>query len=346
MTGWALVAAGLLLLANGAFVAVEFALLAARRPNIERLAAEGSRRARAAASAMGDLSDQLAGAQLGITMASLGLGFVAEPAVGHLIEVALEPIELPSGVSHTVSFVVALSLVVFVHMVIGEMVPKNMAIADPERTVLWIAVPWRGYMVLTRPVVRALNGVANVGLRLLGVAPQASLSSAHTAEELSAMLAASRSEGAIADFEHDLLSGALDFGEREAASVMVPRDEVVSVSRRAPVGEVEAIVVDTGRTRLPVTDAGIDDIVGFVHAKDLLPLPPEAQAGPVPVQLIRQMLVVPTDRSIEDLLRAMRRSRSHVALVTRPDGATAGIVTLEDVVEALVGKIRDESDRP
>ena len=335
-TPWALVAAALLLVANGFFVAVEFAVVGSRRTRLERLRDEGVARAGHALAATGDLNLQLAGAQLGITMASLGLGAVAEPAVAGLLDAVL---------GHTVAVVVALVLVVFAHLVVGEMVPKNIALTDPERTLLALVLPNRAYLWLFRPLIGVLNGVANLGMRVLRVEPRRELASARTAEDLAVMLAASREEGLIEDFAHDLLAGVLDFGDRVVGSVMVPRAQVVTVPVGATVAAVERVVVDTGHSRLPVVGRDLDDVRGFIHAKDLLTLPPEVRDRPVPVRLIRRMLVVPTTRSLEDVLLGMRRVRVHFALVVDETGATAGIVTLEDLLEELVGDIVDESDR-
>jgi CBS domain containing-hemolysin-like protein len=336
----------LLLLANGFFVAVEFALIASRRTKLEALAEDGSARARLALGSMSHLNLQLAGAQLGITMASLLLGFVAEPAVGGLIEDALEGIvDLPSGLLHTIGFVVALTVVAFLHMVIGEMVPKNVAIADPERTMLALAVPNRAYVTVFGPVLRVLNALSNAGVRLLGVEPRDELATAASADELAAMLGASRDEGLIEDVAHQLLTGALDLGDRGITTVMVPPAEVVWLPRTATPAEAEELVVQSGHTRLLVAGDGVDDLLGFVHAKDLLTLSGPARERPLPLGRVRRMLVLGARTSLDDALLAMQQARVHVAVVTDGNGRTLGIATLEDVIEALVGDIRDESDR-
>jgi CBS domain containing-hemolysin-like protein len=344
VTVWFLLLAVLLLVANGFFVAVEFALIASRRTKLETEAEAGSITARLAVNATRELSLQLAGAQLGITMASLGLGAVAEPAVAHLVEDAIEPFaELPSGVLHSVSFTVALTIVVFLHLVVGEMVPKNVALAAPEQTMRLLAVPNRIYVTLFGPVIRTLNALANAGVRVFGIEPRDELAMAHTADELSGMLAASREEGLIEELAHDLLSGALDFGERPVRSVMVPRERVVSVPRTATIEEAEALAVDSGISRLLVTGRDLDDIVGFVHVKDLLTVLAGARRRPIPVSRIRRVLIVTPERPLDEVLVAMRRGRAHVAVV-RASGRTLGVATLEDLVEHLVGDIRDESD--
>jgi CBS domain containing-hemolysin-like protein len=336
----------LLLFANAFFVAVEFALIASRRARLEALAEEGSNRARHALESLRDLNLQLAGAQLGITMASLLLGFVAEPTVAKLIERGIEQFaDVPDRLLHTIGFAIALTIVVFLHMVIGEMVPKNIAIASPERTLLALTALNRLYLFLFRPVIRLLNALANAGVRVLGASPRDELVAAHTAEEIANMLGESREEGLIEEMAHQLMTGALDLGERDVASVMVGRAGVVWVPRAATPAEAEEVVVDSGHTRLVVCGDGIDDVLGFVHAKDLLTVPAAARRRPLPLSRIRRMLVLDPGTHLDDALVAMKRARAHLAIVAGEDGRTLGLVTLEDVIEAVVGDIRDESDR-
>ena len=334
----------LLLLANGFFVAVEFALIASRRTKLEAMAEQGSSRARVALGSMRHLNVQLAGAQLGVTMASLLLGFVAEPTIGRLLEDALGHV-VPDGVAATAGFIVALTLVAFLHMVIGEMVPKNIAIAAPEATLLALSLPNRAYVTVLGPVLRILNAMANGLVRLLGVEPRDDLATAASADELALMLGASREEGLIEDVAHQLLTGALDLGDRSIATVMVPSDDVHWLPRSATVAEAEAAVVATGHSRLVVADRDVDDILGFVHAKDLLTVPATGRDRALPLSRIRRMPLLGPATTLDDALLAMQQSRVHVAVVTDDDGRTTGIVTLEDVIEALVGDIRDESDR-
>jgi CBS domain containing-hemolysin-like protein len=338
-----------LLAANGAFVAVEFSLLASRRTRIEARAEEGDGRARAALASMRELNVQLAGAQLGVTMASLLLGFVLEPAVSHLLDDALGGIgALPDGVVHTLGFLVGLTIVAFLHMVIGEMVPKNIALADPERTLLALSRTNRAYVVVTGPVLRALTAIVNAGVRLLGVEPRDELATSASAQELADMLGQSREEGLIEEVAHQLLTGALRLGQRTVGAVMVPRRDVVWLRRTATPAEAEALVVSSGLTRIVVGDEGIDraeDLVGFLHAKDLLTVPGPARHRPLPVGRLRPMLVLGETMPLDEALLQMQRERLHVAAVTDRVGRTLGIATLEDVIEALVGDIRDESDR-
>lgn len=342
----ALVASVVLIAVNAWFVAWEYGLVAAQTTKLDALAEDGSRRAALALAALERRSRHLVGAQLAITVASIALGVLTEPGVARLIEPIVEVFgDPPSGVVRGVSLVVAFALVALLHMVLGEMVPKWLALAGPERTVLALAPLNTIFGAVFRPVIWAVDLFASAVLRLLGLRRMYEHGAAHTATEFVSMLDASREGGMLEESEHSLLAGALDFRSRVADAVMVPRDRVVYVNRRMTVGSIERIAHQSGHSRLPVVGTGLDNVIGFLHVKDLLRLPLEARDEPVPLELIRRMLVVPGDRPLEDVLRAMRRARSHVALVRGPDGRTLGIVTLEDVLEALVGDIRDESDR-
>ena len=341
----ALAAAVVLLGANAFFVAAEFALVAARAARLETAAATGDRRSALALTLVRDLQAQLAGAQLGITMASLVLGYVAEPAIAHLIEPLIETVaEVPAGVLHTISFAVALFVVTTLHVVVGEMVPKNIAIAGPESAARLLAPAIRVYGVVFKPVIWSLNVVSNAMVRLVGLRPVDEINTALTINEFRTLLAGAREEGVIEPTEHELLSGALEFRVRSAGSMMVPADRLVSVPRGVSVARLEHIVASSGHTRVPVWGSEPDDVLGFVHAKDLLRMPTEAPADPLPLELVRRMRVVSPDMPGRDLLLYMRRSRVHMALVRDEAGTMLGVVTLEDVLEALVGDIFDETD--
>lgn len=344
MTLGAAVLIVVLLLANGFFVCAEFALIAARRSHIEHLANQGNRRAVVAMRSIRELSLMLAGAQLGITMASLGLGAVAEPSVAHVLEQWLSGFQLSSAITHSIAFVAALTIVVFFHMVIGEMAPKNIAIARPEGSALWLAYPIRIYSKIFRPFLVALNGFANAVLRAVNIEPRDELSTVHTAEEIGMMVKASHREGAIDQFQERVLSGIAGFNELDAGAVLVPRTDMVAVPITATPATFEDLVNTHGHSRFPVYSEDSDRILGFFHSKDLLRIPEGARDKRIPRRLIRSLLVVPESRKLFPLLRDMRRERTHVALVLDEHGGTAGIVTLEDVLEELVGDIQDEHD--
>jgi CBS domain containing-hemolysin-like protein len=342
MNWWALLWMVLLLAANGFFVAAEFAFVTARRNVLE---ARGGRSARVAAGLNRELSLSLAGAQLGITMASLLLGYVAEPAVAAILERGLGFLRIPEAALHPIALVIALMIVVFLHMVIGEMAPKNITIATPERAALALALPFRAFMLVFRPAIVLLNGVANGVLRLARVQPATSLETSHSAEELAVLIAEGRREGVIGDFAHRLLTGAIVFGDRAASELMVPRADTVAVRSRATVAMIEDVMLRSGHSRIPVHTGDLDDVLGFVHAKDLLAVEEEARARPLDPSLIRPLLVVGETAPVQSVLAEMRRTHNHLALVVDEYGGTAGIIALEDIAEELVGEIWDEYDR-
>jgi magnesium and cobalt exporter, CNNM family len=344
----ALIASALLLAANAFFVAVEFALVASRRTKLAALADEGSKAAARAMDSMKDLSRQLAGAQLGITICSLLLGYVAEPAIAHALEDLLQDrVQLSEGVATTVGFAVALSIVVFLHMVLGEMVPKNIAIAEPERTVLVLDWANRLYMRIFGPVIVVLNALANGIIRLVGAEPADEISDSHTSDELADMVSASREEGLIQDVQGQILRGALAIGEAPIGPMVVPRDRIGFVPRHATTVDAEQEVLRSGHTRLLVVgDGGLDDVLGFLHAKDLLTVPAGLREAPLPLGKIRRLPILRDDTIVDDVLLALQKARVHLALVADSAGRTVGIVSLEDALEELVGEIVDESDKP
>ena len=345
MTALYIVVAVVLLVANAGFVAVEFALIAARRSRLEPLAEAGNRRARMALAAMGDINRQLAGAQLGITMASLGLGFVAEPAVARLIERAVESfVHLPSGVLHTISFAVALALVVYLHMVLGEMVPKNVALAGAERTAMWLAPVNRLYAIVFGPLIGLLNRLSAGLVRLFRVEPIDELSTTHTAQELAAVVEHSAAEGFLDEFDRSLLSSALELAGRPVRSVMVPRDQIVAVEQEATVSEVVEVMTASGHSRVLVQDGSPDQVVGFVHAKDLFDTTRVEAEQPLGEELIRIVPTIDEETSLEGALVLMQGSRRHLAVIRQGGRRTVGLVTLEDVLEVLVGDLFDETD--
>jgi CBS domain containing-hemolysin-like protein len=341
MNWWALLWMVVLLAANGFFVAAEFASITARRNVLEE---RESRPARAAARLTRELSLSLAAAQLGITMSSLLLGFVAEPAVAGILQRGLGFLRIPEGVLHPIALTVALMIVVFLHMVLGEMAPKNMAITAPERVALAVALPFRWFIVLFRPVIALLNTLANGMLHLLRVQPADALELGHSAEELAVLIAEGRREGVIGDFAHRLLTGAIVFGDRAAAGLMVPRPDTVAVDAGATVADIEDLMLRSGHSRIPIHTGDLDDVLGFVHTKDLLGVEDRARHRPLDHSLIRPLLVVGETAPVRAVLTEMRRTHNHLALVVDEYGGTAGIIALEDIAEELVGEIWDEYD--
>jgi len=335
---WAAVLSVALLLANGAFVALEFALVGARFSRLEPLAADGRRSARLAVVAMRRLNVQLAGAQLGITLASLSLGYVAEPLVVHALEDLLALGPVPPAVGRVVSLVLGIGVVVFLHMVVGEMVPKNLAITAPERTLLVLARPNQWYLRVVGPLVWLLNAIALAGVRLLRVTPRDAVDTVPTADDLARMLDESHRLGLIEGGAQRLLTGVLEFGSRTVAAVMVPPEAIVALDDTTTVAEAEALVASSGHSRLPMVASGGEPL-GFVHAKDLLALGEGMANRPVPMRLVRSMPVVGSDASLDEVMGTMRRTGKHMALVS--DGQITGLVTMEDLLEELVGDIAD-----
>ncbi|MEO9139908.1 MAG: hemolysin family protein, partial [Jatrophihabitans sp.] len=334
MTVLALGAAVLLLLGNGFFVAAEFASVSVRRAQVEPLAEAGSKRAARVLVALRRLSLLLAGAQLGITLCSLGLGAVAEPAVAVLFEDLFDLVGLPSQFAHPVAFAVALALVVLLHMVIGEMVPKNIALATSERAALILVPALDTFVRVTGVLIRSLNALANGTLRLIGVEPQDELKSAYTPEELADILAESRSEGYLDAGQHQRLTSALSFGDRTAGDIVVPTSELVTVTSSTTVADLQEYAVETGFSRFPVRDG--DLLVGFVHVKDAL-IGDHEPSEPLARRHLHAMPHIDAATLLPDVLTALRRARSHMGNVIA-DGQSIGVVALEDIVEEVVGE--------
>jgi CBS domain containing-hemolysin-like protein len=343
---WPFVVIVVLLAVNGFFVALEFALVGSRRSRLEPMANAGDRSAIRALAAMKELSIQLAGAQLGITIASLVLGLVGEPAVAHSIEsLAHHASWIPQGWVHPMAAVIGLLIIVFAHMVLGEMVPKNLTLTHPESVLKVVSGPNRLYLLFARPLVIVLNWFGNMGVRMFGVEPKDEISDTHSAQELAVLVSVSHEEGAIPNFSAELLSGVLDFGQRTVASVMVARESVAAVSVQATPRELEEAVRELGHTRLLVVgDGGIDDVRGFLHAKDLLTIPDSEIDSPVPPRLVRPTLETECEKGLEELLKKMQSTRVHFATVYNDDESTAGIVTLDDLLEELLSDLTDDED--
>jgi CBS domain containing-hemolysin-like protein len=327
---------------NGFFVAVEISLLAARRGIIEQRAEAGEARAVAALRALRELPITFGGAQLGITLASLGLGAVAEPAIADALKTVLARTELPEGASVAIAITVALAVVVFLHMVMGEMAPKNLAIARAEDVALAVARPFALAMRVFRPVVVLLNGIANVLARAVGVQVVDERQLGHSAEELLLVLGQARESGSIGVEEARLFAAALELRDVVAGAAMTPRIDLVAVATEATVAEVLAAAAQSGHTRLPVYERDIDHVVGLVHVKDLLVGTHDDDA--LVTGVMRPVVAVPESRDLESLLRELLGTHAQAAVVIDEFGGTAGLVTLEDVFEELVGDIVDEFD--
>ena len=337
VTGWALagylVVAFVLIILNGAYVAYEFAVLATRRQELAE--AGDTRTTRAALDSLSDLSMQLAGAQLGITIVSLGLGYVAEPAFESILGPLTEQF-LSEDMSSVVSFAAALLIVVFLHLVFGEMVPKNLALAAPTATLRFLVLPYRAYLWLFRPLALFLNSIANVGCRLLGVEPRDELIAVHSVAELVDIVSVSSREGSIESDSAELLQGALTFAERTISEIAVPISELTSVRLGATPALLEQVVASSGQARIPVIGPQQNlQLVGYFNARDLVNVDRQDRTAPMPVSLLRRIIVVPGDRSLVDVLRVLRSRRRPFAVVV--DGTNlVGVVSVEEIVEALL----------
>lgn len=325
----------LLLLGNGFFVGSEFALIASRRTVVEPLAAS-SARARLALRAMNQIPLMIAGAQLGITVCSLGLGAIAEPALAHLLEGPFTAAGLPEQAVHPVAFVLALGVIVFLHTVIGEMVPKNLTIAGPEASVLWLGPPMLWFCLGTKPLLLAMKWASRTLLRIWGIEAADAVKTVYTAEELAGLVAESRTEGLLDPEAHARITGALALSRRTAGEVLQPWATVDTVPDDITPGSLEALATRARRSRFPVIDRDTRRVLGFVHVKDVLPINGGARRQPLPRELVRPLGVVPANRTLADLMLQMRRGRSHIVLVS-DGGRPLGIVTMEDVLAAVVG---------
>lgn len=336
----------LLVAANAFFVAAEFALVAVRRSRIDQLAAEGNRSAAVVQQALGSLDRYISGTQLGITLASLALGWIGEPAIAVLVDAGLSAIGIPvpAGVAHSgAAIIVAFSVVTFLHIVFGELMPKSVALLTPEAVSLWVTRPLIVFSNVMSPFINLLNGTANRLLRLVGFEPASEGSHVHSPEELRLLVMQARAHGTLDESDSAMLAGVFDFHNKKAWDVMRPRTEIAAIPEDAD----EATLRQTLRTerysRYPVYRETLDDIVGVLLAKDFW-----LYDGDRPFELsahLREPLFVPATRAAERVLEDLRRTRAHLAVVLDEYGGTAGIVTLEDLVEEVVGDIADEYDQ-
>ncbi|ARD41298.1 hemolysin family protein [Actinomyces gaoshouyii] len=361
-TPLALAIAVSLLVGNAFFVGAEFAVTSSRRAALEPLAEAGDVRARTALWALEHVSAMLATAQLGVTLCSTGLGVIAEPALAHLLAGPLLAVGAGESGAHAAAVVVALVIVVFLHVVAGEMVPKNLSIAAPESAARWLAPPLVALSRLFGPVITGLNGIANGVLRALGMEPRDEVSAVYTVEEVAAIVERSTAEGVLDD-DSGLLSSTIEFSEETARSAMVPLGELVTLPPDCTPEDVERQVASTGFSRFPITRAAGPDgaaaareeaadpiITGYIHLKDILGAEERERREPVPAWRSRALVPVRADDEVEDVLAAMQRTGAHLGRVLEPAGQgrgerTIGVVFLEDILEELVGEVNDAMQR-
>lgn len=337
---YVLLALGLVAL-NAFFVATEFAIVRVRTTRIDELVAKGVRRAAATRTVLQDLNAYLSACQLGITLASLGLGWVGKPAFAHLLEPVLGGLGFWSeATAASISITLAFAIITFLHVVLGELAPKTIAIERAEATALLIAWPIRIFNVLLFPFIWSMNGLANLAVRAIGLRPVSDESLAHSEEELRMILSVSQRSGTLPEAHAELLENALDFTERAVRQIMVPRADIVWLDARRPHEDNVRVVRESAHTRYPLCEGDVDHVVGVLNLKDLFLQPPGTDLR----QMARKPLFVPDGLSIDRVLRQFQRSRTHLAVVIDEYGGTSGVVTIEDVLEELIGEIQDEFD--
>jgi CBS domain containing-hemolysin-like protein len=334
----------LLLLGNAFFVGAEFSAMAVRRSTLEPLADAGSRRAATSLLALERLGSMLTTAQLGITVCSVGLGALAEVALHDLFQPVLATVGLSDLWAGGIALVIALLIVSYCHVVVGEMIPKNVAIAGPGRLAVLLIPPLYHLARALRPVVLTMESLAKALVRLLGVQPQDEIASAYTAEEVAAIVSESRREGLIPEERHGMVSRTIEFSDKLAGEVAVGIDSLLVAELGATPADIERLVAKYGFSRFPVTDDS-GDISGYLHLKDVLYADDERHEQPIPAKRIRRLATVRVDDEIEEVLATMQLTGAHLARVIDPAGVVTGVVFLEDVIEELVGEVTDTTQR-
>ncbi len=340
-----------LVAANGFFVATETSLISVRKSRMESLVAAGNPRAGSVLTALGNLGSYIAATQLGITITSIGLGWVGEPALATLLDPLFEDI-MPEPVAfvsaHGISFAVAFFAITLLHVVFGELTPKSIAVQYPEQTSMTLAAPARYILIVLRPAIYTMSGLARRVLRLVGLREAGPHHQAYTAEELEIIVTASTAGGQIEGSEEAIIRRALIFGDQTAEDVMVPRTEVVTVRADATLDDLRDIISTHPYSRFPVEGQSVDEIIGILHVRDVLPILIGTQsARRLDLrEIIRPSYVVPSTLPIDDLLAELKREEAHVAIAIDEYGGMAGIVTLEDIIERLVGEVPDEYGQP
>ncbi len=346
--GLGLLAVVLLVALNGFFVAGEFALVKVRKTRIEQLVEEGKKAARTVQNELNHLDNYIAATQLGITLASLALGWIGEPALAHLIEPAFEGIAGPAAVelSHTFAFAFSFALITIFHIVLGELVPKSIALQRAEGTALLVARPLYIFAQVFKPFIKLMNSIGNGVVRLLGMNAAGEHGSVHSVAELEMLVTESREAGVLDNQEEVMLRRVFNFGEKDANQVMRPRTQVYAIPLDKDLDSVLDIVTREHYTRFPVYQGTIDNVIGVLHVKDLLDRVHQKkdQGEFVLKEILRPVLKVPETIPIEDLLEQMRSRQMHMALLIDEYGGTAGLVTLEDILEEIIGEMRDEFD--
>lgn len=340
---WKILLVIFLVLLNGFFVASEFAIVKVRSTRIAQLTKEGNLRAKIAQRLIGNLDAYLSATQLGITLASLGLGWVGEPAIAKLIEPLFIHFPIAVQLQHFLAAGIAFAIITFLHIVIGEMAPKSIAIRQAETTALYVARPLHLFFIILKPTIWLLNGTANLILKWLGIGLAPDQQQAHTEEEIRMLVAQSHQSGFIDQVERKLFDNIFDFADRVGREVMVPRVDMVCVYTDDPLEKSIQTIQSSHFTRFPLCGKDKDDILGIIHIRDLYEQLVLGKETPL-IKLIRPCVVVPETMEIKDILRALQKHRTELAIVIDEYGGTSGLVTIEDIVEEIVGEIQDEFD--
>ena len=340
-----LTAVVILILANAFFVAGEFAIVAVERSTVERRAREGDRRARRILNSLRNLSFELSGAQLGITITSLVLGAIAEPTLAAVLTPLFGVFDFMSeGTTLALSVAIAFVLATTAQMVFGELVPKNLTISRPYRSAVLFGIPMQIVNRAVRPLILFLNNSADWTVRRFGIEPRADLAGVRSMEELELMIRSSGEEGRLDDEEMELLTRAITFTEKVAAEAMIPRVNVVAINRHQPISELRQIAQETGHSRFPVYGLDLDEIVGIVHVKDTIGIPASRRALTPVEEIAEPGLRIPAASRLEYLLTQLQTQGRGMAMVIDEYGGTAGIITIEDLLEEIFGEIEDEYD--
>ena len=336
-----------LVVANAFFVAAEFALVGARRTRLEEMIRAGDRKALLARNAIKSLRRYISATQIGITMCSLGLGWIGEPTLARAVESLFTwlPTTVRTIATHSVAVAIAFALITILHIVLGELVPKAVAIAYPEHSSRWLTPPLMGFAWVMRGPAWLLNGMASKLVSLVGIKDPGEHGRLHSPEEIRILVEQSEEGGSLGQEDARLLEGVFEFSEKTAEDVMTPRTEIVALESSLTIAQAAAIVAEAARSRYPVHHDSLDEIIGIVHAKDILRTllsGADASVG----SIVRPPLFVPGTKEVEDVLVEMKRLKVHMAIVLDEYGGTAGLVTMEDLLEEIVGPIFDEHDRP
>ena len=335
----------LLLFSNGFFVASEFAIVKVRRTRIEQLVKEGNLNAKLALKAVNDLDKFIAAVQLGVTISSIGLGWVGESTLAKIIEPLFDfiPDMAQTIATHTVSATLAFCLITFLHVVLGELIPKSIALEYTEKTALWVARPMHGISIIFTPFIWALNGFGEIILKLLHIPHAQQSSLVHSTEELDMLVDASYNGGVLNETEKDMLHNMFKFSDLTAKQVMIPRTDMVCIPQDMTLDDLNKLASDSQYTRYPVYDDDIDHILGFIHVKDLYSLSIKDEVCPIK-NLIRDILLVPETITMDNLVLEFKKRKGQMAIVIDEFGGTSGLITLEDVLEEIVGDVQDEFD--